>query len=204
MIRFECGHCHKKLGIADTEAGKMIKCPGCGEKVRIPSAAGGIAPAKKPPPPAAKPPPKPAPAKKPAAEDLVEVEPVNEDKPPARAAKARRPARHDEDEEEEEAPRRRAGRAPRHDEDEEEDEEPRRRAGRGRARDEDEEDEDAEAEEDEEKGIFSPNRIRGMVSIAMGGLVLVLALFFKSIKPDVDPDTADIVKYVGCGLAALM
>src|SRR5215510_6942522 len=44
IIRFECNHCRKKLGIADTEAGKMIKCPGCGEKVRIPSQGGGAAP----------------------------------------------------------------------------------------------------------------------------------------------------------------
>ena len=43
-----------------------------------------------------------------------------------------------------------------------------------------------------------------MVSIVFGGLVLVLALFFEKIRPDLQADTYDIVKYVGCGLAALM
>src|SRR5438876_11894519 len=112
VIRFECNHCHKKLGIADTEAGKMIKCPGCGEKVRIPAqAAGAAAPAKKPTP-AAKPPPKPSPPVKrpPPKEDLVEVDPIDVE-PPRQAIKARPPARRDEEDEEDEEPRRPARRA---------------------------------------------------------------------------------------------
>ncbi len=64
VIRFECNHCNKKLGIADTEAGKWIKCPGCGGKVRIPLSAGGGAAVTKKPAPAAKPPPKPPPPAK--------------------------------------------------------------------------------------------------------------------------------------------
>ncbi|HKB41094.1 MAG TPA: hypothetical protein VKD72_31995 [Gemmataceae bacterium] len=242
IIRFECNHCRKKLGIADTEAGKMIKCPGCGEKVRIPSQGGGAAPPetmkkppggaappetmkkapsgaapaetmkkppgsaappetmKKPPVPATlppKPPSRPAavkPPSRPAAvkppppeedENLVDVEPV-EDEPPARAAKAKAPARHEEDEEDE--PRRDRRRAKARRDEDEEDEEDRDR------------DEDEEVEEDEEKGIFSPNRIRGVVSIVLGGAVLAVALFY----PRLQESDVEIMKWGMCGLAALM
>jgi len=220
IIRFQCNHCGKKLGIADTEAGKMIKCPGCGEKVRIPSQGGGAAapetvkkppgsaapPAtmkqspggatppetmKKPPIPATlppKPPPRPAAVKPPPPEEdenLVDVEPVL-DEPPARAAKGKAPARHEEEEEDE--PRRDRRRAKARRDEDEEDEEDRDR------------DEDEEVEEDEEKGIFSPNRIRGVVSIVLGGAVLALALFY----PRLQESDVEILKWGMCGLAALM
>ncbi|MBI1913913.1 MAG: hypothetical protein HYS12_04140 [Planctomycetes bacterium] len=204
VIRFECNHCNKKLAIADTEAGKWVKCPGCGEKVRIPSqAAGGATTAKKPVP-AAKPLPKPPPAKRrPAEEDLVEVDPIDE-APPPRAAKTRAPARRDEEEEDEEPrrPSRRARGRRDEDEDEDEDEEPRRRSRRARARrdeDEDEEDEDWD-EDDEEKGPFSPNRIRGVVSIVVGFGVLAFGLFFGRLQES----DVEILKWGVVALGVLM
>ncbi len=36
MIKFRCQSCEKKIGVKDEFAGKRVKCPGCGEPVRIP------------------------------------------------------------------------------------------------------------------------------------------------------------------------
>jgi hypothetical protein len=101
MIRLTCPGCQKILAIADTLAGRVVICPGCKGKVRVP----------KPGPPA------------PAVEALEEVEELEEveDVPPARPQKTgikpaadrggtRRPAEEDED-----RPRRR--RPPEEDED---------------------------------------------------------------------------------------
>jgi hypothetical protein len=38
MIRLACEHCHRRLSIADTHAGKAEKCPHCGRPIRIPQA----------------------------------------------------------------------------------------------------------------------------------------------------------------------
>jgi hypothetical protein len=36
MIRFKCPYCEKVLEIADTDAGRKGKCPGCGKRIGIP------------------------------------------------------------------------------------------------------------------------------------------------------------------------
>ena len=36
MIRFECPDCNKNLTVDDAKAGRLARCPGCGQKVRIP------------------------------------------------------------------------------------------------------------------------------------------------------------------------
>jgi hypothetical protein len=38
MIRFSCPTCDKKLGVDDSRAGTVGKCPGCGGKITIPAA----------------------------------------------------------------------------------------------------------------------------------------------------------------------
>ncbi len=176
MIRFPCSKCGKALGIADTEAGKFIKCPACGEKVKIPGdkAAGGAAPR---PPGAVQ---KAAPRKPPAETDgedegLVEVEPVEEAEEPRRPprVKVRAVKRQDE-------------------EDEEEDEEPRRR--RRRRRDDDED------YDDEEKGFITPDRIRGVGGILAGGGCVAAGLLIEKFQQE---DLA-IMKYTCLGLAGLL
>lgn len=35
-IRFECKACQRKLSVDKSAVGKNIRCPACGEKIRIP------------------------------------------------------------------------------------------------------------------------------------------------------------------------
>jgi hypothetical protein len=80
MISVTCAACKKKLNAKAALAGKAVKCPGCGQPVRIPTAAHApvSAPAPEPPPPAPEPPPEPAPAAPSAAADEDEWTDVNE------------------------------------------------------------------------------------------------------------------------------
>lgn len=215
MIRFQCGKCGKKLGIADTEAGLAIKCPGCGTKLRVPGERKGGPPAA----PVPKPPPR-KPIKReeaeaeteeipqiPGGQDFVEVEPVEE--PPPRKA-IRKPRRDEEEEaerlEEDDEPRPAKGKAKRRraeeDEDEDEEEEerrPRSKAKRRGREEEDEEDEDFD-DEDEEKPLITPNRIRGVVAVLGAGGVTAAALLIEKFQ---DPDFV-YIKYVIFGIAGLM
>lgn len=38
MIKFPCALCKKKIGVSEKYAGKEVKCPGCGQSVRVPKA----------------------------------------------------------------------------------------------------------------------------------------------------------------------
>jgi DNA-directed RNA polymerase subunit RPC12/RpoP len=38
MIRFECTGCTRKLSVAEPQAGKLVACPSCKTKVRVPAA----------------------------------------------------------------------------------------------------------------------------------------------------------------------
>jgi hypothetical protein len=84
-ISVTCQGCKKKLQAKAALAGKAVKCPGCGQAVRIPAA-----PAPAPPPAAAPPPPPPAPA--PAANGDDEWMDVNEAAAPPPAATGAGPA----------------------------------------------------------------------------------------------------------------
>ena len=201
MIKFACGSCGKKLGIADTEAGLTVKCPQCGTKLRIPGERPPGAPAPTPKP---KPPPR-KPLREEEAEaeteeippgtddaGFVEVEPV--DSPPRRKA-SRKPR--DEDEElEDEEPRPARAKKHRRDEDEEDEEEERRPRGKAKQR----RDEDVEDDYEEEKGLITPNRIRGVVAVLGAGGVAAAGLLIEKFQ---DPDFV-YIKYVILGLAGLM
>jgi DNA-directed RNA polymerase subunit RPC12/RpoP len=176
MIRFQCSHCGKTLGIAATEAGKMIKCPACGEKVRVPAGKAAGGPAAKPPGPVRKapaPPPKRRPADEVEEEEVADVEPVEEEEErrPARKVKVKRRS---EDVEE--------------DEDEEE-ERPRRKSRRRR-----------EAEDYEEDGASVANRIRGGVGIVVGAGVVAASFLIEKFQHE------DFVaaKYTILGLGVLL
>lgn len=194
MIRFQCSNCNKTLGIADSEAGKAVKCPRCGTRVRIPGA-----PAQPKPPAAEKPPPKTSPKPPPRrpepeaeteelagvgeGEEFVDADPVSE--PPRR--KPARPTRKQKQEDESEIM-------------EEDEEEPRRTRTKKKARRQPEEDEVEEDYDDEEKGLFSPNRIRGMIAILTGGVVLAFALLF----PRLQDEAYEVHRWAGCGLAGVI
>jgi WD40 repeat protein len=45
MIEFSCPRCRKKLKAQDEAAGKHVKCPGCGQAVRVPEAVASPSPA---------------------------------------------------------------------------------------------------------------------------------------------------------------
>ena len=45
MIRFQCDKCGKSIHVDDSAAGKFGKCPGCGERVKVPPIPGSIGPA---------------------------------------------------------------------------------------------------------------------------------------------------------------
>ena len=207
MIRFQCGNCDKKLGIADTEAGLMIKCPGCGTKLRIPGERKGgpsAAPASKSPP---RKPIKPEEAEA----ETEEVAELSNFKDAIQAEPPRKPTRKPRRDEEEEAerldevgePRPTKGKAKRRrdeeeDEEEEEERRPRSKAKRRRHDEDDEEEEDFD--DDEEKGLITPNRIRGVVAVLGSGGVTAAALLIEKFQ---DPDFV-YIKYVIFGIAGLM
>jgi DNA-directed RNA polymerase subunit RPC12/RpoP len=210
MIKFACGSCGKKLGIADTEAGLSVKCPQCGTKLRVPGERkpGAAAPA---------PPPKPPPRKPldpEEAEALTEeiAEPPGPDAvqtgPPRKPARKPPKEKEDEDEEreeDEERPAKAKARKRRRDEEEDEEEEDERpRAKKKRRRRDEEEDEDEERDEeddwDDEKGVITPNRIRGVVAILCAGGVVAAALLVEKFQ---DPDF-EYIRYVFFGIAGLM
>jgi hypothetical protein len=108
-VILSCPKCRKKLQVADSALGKMIRCPGCAAVFTAKAASGGAV--------SAAPPARPAPP--PSAEPVDEDE---DDRPRKRPARSRR-----EDDEEEDRPRKPARRRPREDDDEEDDRRPRRR-----------------------------------------------------------------------------
>ena len=209
MIRFQCGKCGKKLGIADTEAGLTVTCPQCGTKLRIPGERKPGAPAPTPKP---KPPPrKPLKSEEAEAETeeiaqvsgdqgFVEVEPT--DAPPPRKAsrKPRRDEEEDEDEVEERPAKARAKKRRREEDEDEEEEErrPRAKAKRRRDEEEDEEFEDEDDYDDEEKGLVTPNRIRGVAAILGAGGVVAAALLIQKF------DDYEYMRYICFGIAGLM
>ncbi len=61
-LKVQCQHCDSRLSVREELAGKQVKCPKCGQGIRIPAAAvAGTAEVPSPPKPKAKPQPKPAP-----------------------------------------------------------------------------------------------------------------------------------------------
>ena len=217
MIRFVCTGCGKKLGTADTEAGKAVKCPACGTKVRVPAAGDSAAPA----PPAPKSSPKPAPKPAPAPKSAPPPKSVPPRKPPPHEVEKKEAGARGEQEfvdvepDEGPPPRRKSGltasrpapRRPRpEDQDEDLEEAEERPRGRRRARQGEEDIEDEEEFDGEEKTGLTPNRIRGILGVVLGGVVIALALLFETIKPGLEGGELayNTIRVVGCGIGGVL
>jgi predicted Zn finger-like uncharacterized protein len=104
MIRIKCPACSTALNVKDDAAGKLVACPRCKERIKVPAEDSDetddapVRPAAKPKAAAPRPAPAPAPKKKvapPPEEDLDDIEPEDDDprprKKPAPAKPAARP-----------------------------------------------------------------------------------------------------------------
>ena len=120
MIRFQCPGCSTGLRVADDRAGKLTRCPSCGQIVR-------------------------APARRPGEVEIVEELPVVEDEEEVEEGESVQDEE-EEDREEEERPRRPRRRRVEDDEDEEDDDGPPVIRGRPPPRTEEDEDEERRRE----------------------------------------------------------
>jgi hypothetical protein len=188
MIRHPCPSCDKMLGIPDNLAGRIVVCPKCKEKLRVPTpepeeegddAEEHVAPRPQPK--------RPAPPRKPRRPVEVEDEEQEDVEEQVTARRPRRPAEVEPEEEEDEAPARRPRRqAEVEDEEEPAEEEPVRRKRKRKKK---------RRRRSSAGAGMSPLLIGG---IAAGGVCLVLGLvaFFV-------PAVALIPILLGCGMVVI-